>query len=248
MIFKKVVAANWKMNKHGKEAAEFFGTLKSKNLDSDKCEIIVFPPFTLLDYVVKECKLLGIKVGGQNCHFEKSGAFTGEISADMLKDIGAQYVILGHSERRTYFFETDEVINQKIKSALECNLKVVLCVGESLEIRQNKNVHEFISEQLGKGLQGLSRDDLANIIIAYEPIWAIGSGLTMKFDEANEIGRFIKDFVNDNFGCDIRVLYGGSVNAENASGFLSLENIDGALVGGASLKAESFAKIVDAAK
>ena len=247
MVFKKIVAANWKMNKTFSQAVEFFGKLKSEIANS-KCEVVIFPPFTLLDYVKKECECLNIECGAQNCHFEKSGAFTGEISADMLTDIGIRYVIIGHSERRKYFNETDEIVNKKMKRALGCKLNVVFCVGESLEVRQKGDVHKFIAEQLRKGLSGLNKKDLACVKVAYEPVWAIGSGLTITFDEADEIGHFIKNFVMSNFGCDIRVLYGGSVNAENAGGFLSLDNIDGALVGGASLDAESFAEIVNAAK
>ena len=246
MSFRKIIAANWKMNKTSGEAVEFFGTLESAIGGSNNCETIICPPFTLLDYVGKEFERLNIKLGAQNCHFEKSGAFTGEISAEMLKDVGVQYVIIGHSERRKHFFETDEIINKKVKFALTNGLKVIFCVGESAEVRQNGNVREFIFEQLKNGLSGLNKEDIDNVVIAYEPIWAIGSGITVTFDEADEIGKFIKDFVIGSFNCDVRVLYGGSVSADNVHGFLSLKNIDGALVGGASLDAKSFAKIINA--
>ena len=245
---KKIIAANWKMNKTLVETKDFFREFKSKVNAQENCEIIICPPFISLTEAANECKNTNIKIGAQNCHYESSGAFTGEISAGMLCDIGVQYVILGHSERRKYFFETDEMINKKIHKALENDLKVIFCVGESLDIREKNSVNEFIAEQINSGLKGVSKENLRNVIVAYEPIWAIGTGKAINSESACCVARFIKKCLADNFGSETAVLYGGSVKPENANEFVKSGDIDGLLVGGASLKAESFAEIIFAVR
>lgn len=245
---RKIIAANWKMNKTVSETKEFLRDFKDKIQNEDNGEIIIFPPFTSLVEVVRECKNTNIKIGAQNCYYENSGAFTGEISAEMVRDVGAEYVILGHSERRKYFLETDDIVNKKVHKALENELKIIFCVGESLEIRENGDVKEFIGRQIKNGLKGVSKDDLKNITVAYEPIWAIGTGKAISVGVADDMAKFIKKCLADNFGAKTAVLYGGSVKPSNASDFINSENIDGLLVGGASLDAESFAEIVFAAR
>ena len=236
------------MNKTITETKNFFHDFKRRVRAADSCELIIFPPFLSIAEAVNECKNTDIKIGAQNCYYEKFGAFTGEISPEMVRDIGADYVILGHSERRKYFGETDEIINRKIHQALENNLKVIFCVGESLEIRESGNVNEFIENQVKNGLKDIAKENLKNIAVAYEPIWAIGTGKAINTESADDVAKFIKKCLADNFGSDTAVLYGGSVKPSNAAEFVKSENIDGLLVGGASLDAESFAEIVFAAK
>lgn len=248
MQTKKIMAANWKMNKTIGETKDFFHDLKHKFQTEFDCEVVIFPPFTSLLCAVEECENTSIKIGAQNCHHESSGAFTGEISAEMLHDIGARYVILGHSERRKYFCETDEIINKKIYKALENNLKIIFCVGESLEIRENGNVNDWIEGQIKNSLKGILKENLKNIAVAYEPIWAIGTGKAINAESADDMGKFIKKCLADNFGSETAVLYGGSVKPSNASEFIKSGNIDGLLVGGASLSADSFAEIVFSAR
>lgn len=245
---KKIIAANWKMNKTIGETKDFFCDFRGRIQNAKDCEIIVAPPFIALAEAVRECENMDIKIGAQNCHYENSGAFTGEISAEMLCDIGVQYVILGHSERRKYFCETDEIINKKIHKALENGLKVIFCVGESLEIRENGSVNEFIAGQIKNGLKGITKEHLSDIIIAYEPIWAIGTGKAINAESADCVAKFIKKCLADSFGSETAVLYGGSVKPSNAGEFLKTDDIDGLLVGGASLDAESFAEIVFSAR
>ncbi|MBR2578582.1 MAG: triose-phosphate isomerase [Clostridia bacterium] len=245
---KKIIAANWKMNKTVSETKDFLRDFKGKIQNEDNCEIIVFPPFTSLVDAVRVCENTNIRIGAQNCHCESSGAFTGEVSAEMVRDIAVDYVICGHSERRKYFFETDEIVNKKIHRALENNLKVIFCVGESLEIRENGKVNEWIAGQIKNGLKGISKENLKNITVAYEPIWAIGTGKAINTESADGVAEFIKKCLADNFGAKTAVLYGGSVKPSNASDFINSKNIDGLLVGGASLDAESFAEIVFAAR
>ncbi len=248
MPMKKIIAANWKMNKTVSETKDFLRDFKDKIRNEDNCEIIVFPPFISLLDAVRECENTNIKIGAQNCHCESSGAFTGEVSAEMVRDIAVDYVICGHSERRKYFFETDEIINKKIHRALENNLKVIFCVGESLEIRENGKVNEWIEGQIKNGLKDIPKENLKNITVAYEPIWAIGTGKAINTESADDVAEFIKKCLADNFGAKTAVLYGGSVKPSNASDFINSKNIDGLLVGGASLDAESFAEIVFAAR
>ena len=242
---KKIIAANWKMNKTISETKSFFHNFRNQSsLLAEGCEIIIFPPFTSIVEAVRECENTDIKIGAQNCHYESSGAFTGEISAEMIRDIGAEYVILGHSERRKYFCETDEIINKKIHKALKNSLKVIFCVGESFETRKNGKVNEWIERQIKNGLKGLSKENFKNIVIAYEPIWAIGTGKAINAESADEVVKFIKKYLADNFDSESVILYGGSVKSDNVREFMGLEDIGGLLVGGASLSAESFAEII----
>lgn len=249
---RKVIAGNWKMHNDLKESEDLIKSLikllDSKNL---KCDVIVCPPYTSLSEASKLIAGSEIKLGSQNMHFENKGAFTGEISAQMLKSVGCEYVILGHSERRTIFNESDEVINKKIKKALEEGLKPIFCVGELLEEREAGITNDVVKRQILKGLEGISAEDMKNVIIAYEPVWAIGTGKTATPDQAQEVHEFIRDLIEIGFSAAIAnkliIQYGGSVKPENAAELLSQRDIDGALVGGACLKADSFHKIIMAA-
>ena len=243
-----VVAGNWKMNKNLSEGVNLISELKNelsgKKLNAD---VIVCPPFVSLDTAKELVKDSVIGLGAQNMHFEESGAFTGEISADMLKSVGCTYVILGHSERRTIFNESDEVINKKVKKALAEGLKPIFCFGETLEEREGGITNKIVEEQIRGGLEGLSKTDMDNVILAYEPVWAIGTGKTATPDQAQEVHAFIRNLLTDLFGSEVSektvIQYGGSVKPENAKELLSQKDIDGALVGGACLKADSFAAI-----
>ncbi len=236
-----ILAGNWKMHKLIGEGKELVSCLEEK-FQGSKLRVIVFPPFTALSEISKTAEK--IKVGAQNMHFEEQGAFTGEISPLMLKDAGGEYVILGHSERRNIFKETDELINKKVHSALKHNIKVVLCVGEKLEERQNEKTNEVIENELSKNLAGLKKEDMENIIIAYEPIWAIGTGVSAKPEEVDEVHKFIRNSLDKMFGKntggDVTILYGGSVKPANVESLAKMQNIDGGLIGGASLKCDSF--------
>ena len=249
---KNVIAGNWKMNNDLKESEKLIVELKNL-LQNEKpnCDIIVCPPFTSLLEASKLLKGSSIKLGAQNMHFEESGAFTGEISASMLKSAGCEYVILGHSERRHIFGESDEVINKKIKKALSTGLKPIFCVGELLEERENGTTNDVVKRQVLKGLDGISADDMKNIIIAYEPVWAIGTGKTASPAQAQEVHEFIRDLIEIDYSLevanDLVIQYGGSVKPDNAKELLSQKDIDGALVGGACLKADSFIGIIKGA-
>jgi triosephosphate isomerase len=211
-------------------------------------DILVCPPFTALKSVYDLIKGSNIKLGAQNVHWEMKGAFTGEISPLMLKDVGCEYVIIGHSERREYFKETDDIINKKIFAALKVGLKPIVCIGEKLEERESGVTEKVLEQQITEGLKGLSNEDMENITIAYEPVWAIGTGKTATPEIANTTQSFIrnkiKEIFNENIAEKVRILYGGSVKADNAKALLEQEHIDGALVGGASLDAENFIKII----
>jgi len=241
-----LIAGNWKMYKTIPEAFDLVRELKELVKDVNDRDILVCPPFTALYPVFKELEGSNIVLGGQNMYFEEQGAFTGEISPLMLKNAGCSYVILGHSERRHIFGETDELINKKVLSAVNHGLIPILCVGELLEEREAGKTQEVVEKQVREGLKGIDED--AEFVIAYEPVWAIGTGKTATPELAEEVHFFIRQILSDMFGNEkansVRILYGGSVKPENAAGLLNMENIDGALVGGASLKAESFAKIV----
>ena len=247
---KAVIAGNWKMNKNRKEAVELINNIKPL-VQNAECEVIVCVPFTDLESALSATAGSNIKVGAQNCHFAASGAFTGEISADMLTEMGVEYVIIGHSERRQYFGETDATVNKRTLAALSNGLKVILCVGESLEQRELGITGEICSMQTKIALSGVSADDLKNIIIAYEPVWAIGTGKTATAEQAEESCAIIRDAVASLYGNDaaqaLTIQYGGSMNASNAAELLSKTNVDGGLIGGASLKAPDFAAIVSAA-
>jgi triosephosphate isomerase len=248
---RKVIAGNWKMNSDLKETQNLLSKLSSGlSMDNLNCDVIVCPPFTSLAEAYSLLKDTKIKIGAQNMYFEASGAFTGEISANMLKSIGCEYVILGHSERRAIFGESDDLINKKIKKAIESGLKPIFCVGELLEERESGITEKIIEKQIKSGLDGRSSEEMSKIIIAYEPVWAIGTGKTASPAQAQEVHQFIRNLIDEKFGASISsniiIQYGGSVNANNASELLFQKDIDGALVGGASLKADSFIGIIQA--
>ncbi|MCI5970666.1 MAG: triose-phosphate isomerase [Clostridia bacterium] len=246
---RKIVAAgNWKMNKTPSQTLELINELKPL-VENSKNDVIICVPFTSLYTAVEACKGTKIKVGAQNMHFEESGAFTGEIAPDMLTEIGVEYVVIGHSERRQYFAETDETVNKKVKKAFEHNLKPIICVGESLEQREMGITFELVAMQTKIALLGLTKEQVKDVIIAYEPIWAIGTGKTATSDQAQEVCKKIRDTVAEVFGKDVAdevtIQYGGSVNAKNAAELFAKEDIDGGLVGGASLKANDFSIIAN---
>ena len=234
------------MNKTPKEAAAFCKLMKDKAA-SEQAEVVFCVPFVDLYPVVEELKGSGIGVGAENMHFEESGAYTGEVSAEMLKEIGVGYVILGHSERRQYFGETDVMVNKKVKKALETGIVPILCCGETLEQREAGITIEWVRIQIKCGLSGIAAEDMKNVVIAYEPIWAIGTGKTATAEQAQEVCHAIRVVLEELYGKEVseavRIQYGGSVNGKNAAELFAMEDIDGGLVGGASLK-EEFASIV----
>ena len=244
---KKVIAGNWKMNKTAKEAAEFVKALIPRVADV-QADVVVGAPFVCLPDVVKAAAGSNIKVAAQNMHWEEKGAFTGEVSGLMLKDLGVEYVIIGHSERRQYFAETDETVNRKVHAALKYGLKPIVCVGESLTQREQGVTAELVSYQVKIALLGLTAEQVKDVIIAYEPIWAIGTGKTATNEQANEVCIIIRNTIKSLYGEEtaeaIRIQYGGSVTAANAEGLFSMSDIDGGLVGGASLKLDDFEKVV----
>lgn len=247
---KPFIAGNWKMNKTIEEAKGLVRDIKGKLNDSDleKVDAAICVPAISLSEVKSILKDTNIKLGAQNMHWEESGAFTGEISPLMLKELGVDYCIIGHSERREYFCETDETVNKKIKSAIEHNIKPIFCVGESLEQRDAGNEKKIIESQILKGLESISERDMEDIVIAYEPIWAIGTGKTASKEQANDMCGFIRDTLKEEYGRDVSdkviIQYGGSVKPENVSEIMNESDIDGALVGGASLDADNFVKLV----
>lgn len=249
---KKVIAGNWKMNNDLYGTINLISDLKKelneKNVEAD---VIICPPFTSLETASTLLKDSTIKLGAQNMYLEESGAFTGEVSVSMLKSVGCEYVILGHSERRTIFSEGDQVINKKIKTAIKFGLKPIFCIGETLEEREKGITFKVVETQVQNGLKDLSESDLSNLIIAYEPVWAIGTGRNATPQQAQEVHQFIRGLISKlyspNFARQLVIQYGGSVKADNAKELLSQPDIDGALVGGACLNADSFAKIINAA-
>lgn len=245
---KKIIAGNWKMNTTATEGKVFIEKLLQKKL-SEKVDIVVCVPFTHLCSVGKMLKGSSMKLGAQNMYFDENGAYTGEISPLMLLDLGVEYVILGHSERRSLFQEDDELINRKLQSALTHGLKPILCVGENLEERETGKVQKVLSYQLRKGFDNLSRQEASQVVIAYEPIWAIGTGKTASDEEAEETISFIRktmgEMYDSEFSENIRIQYGGSVKPSNIKGLMNMKNIDGALVGGASLNVEDFEQLVN---
>ncbi len=244
---KAIIAGNWKMNKTPDEARALVEELIPLVADAE-CDVVVCPPFVDLCPVSKAIKGTNIHLGAQNIHWAKSGAFTGEISADMLKKFGVEYAIVGHSERRQYFGETDATVNMRAKAALENGITPIICVGESLEQRERGETDEFVASQVRGALEGISADDARRIVIAYEPIWAIGTGRTATAEMAEETITVIRKTLRSIFGNDaaetVRIQYGGSMNPQNAASLMAMENIDGGLIGGASLKAEDFSKVV----
>ena len=249
-VRKAVIAGNWKMNKTRPEAKELIEAIKPL-AENACCEVVVCVPFTNLETAVNAVKGTNIRVGAQNCHFEKSGAFTGEISADMLVELGVEYVILGHSERRQYFGETDETVNKRLKAALAAGLKPIVCVGELLWERECGITEEVLGKQCKLDFFGISPDDMRKTVIAYEPVWAIGTGRTATAEQAQEACKYIRGVIASIFGAEVAeavtVQYGGSMNAKNAAELLSKVDVDGGLIGGASLKAPDFGEIIKAA-
>ena len=244
---KKIIAGNWKMNKNHNEAVELINSLKS-GIDTDKSDVVVCVPFVDLASVSEAIKGTNINLGAQNMHFEESGAYTGEIAPSMLKELGVKYVIIGHSERRAYFGETDEIVNKKVKKALEHNIVPILCVGESLEERELDITIELVRIQVKKAFAGISKEDAKKVVIAYEPIWAIGTGKVATKEQAEEVCKEVRKVVAEVYGQEvadvIRIQYGGSVTGDSANELFNMPNIDGGLVGGASLK-EDFIKVVN---
>jgi triosephosphate isomerase len=243
-----IIAGNWKMNTVIEGAKTLVEDLKARVRDATNVEIVVCPPFITLTTVRDVIEGSNIALGAQNMYWEKSGAFTGEVSAPMLKSVGCTYVIIGHSERRAYFYETDETVNKKIFAGLAEGLQPIVCVGETLEEREKNETFDVIKRQITGGLAGLSTDQMASVVIAYEPVWAIGTGKTATPDQAQEVHAFIRKLLIEMFGEataeSTRIQYGGSVKPENISTLMGQADIDGALVGGASLKADSFEKII----
>ena len=245
---KKIIAGNWKMNKTAKEAKKLIKELIPL-VEKSKADVVICTPFTALYDAVRLTKGTNIAVGAQNIHFEEKGAYTGEVSADMLVDIGVKYVIIGHSERRQYFGDTDETVNLKLKTALSKGLIPIVCCGGSLQQRELGVTNELIRTQIKAAFAGVEKEQAKNVIIAYEPIWAIGTGKTATSEQANDACRVIRcvieEMYNKSTADSIRIQYGGSMNASNAAELLSKPDIDGGLIGGASLKADEFSKIVN---
>jgi len=249
---KRIVAGNWKMNTDLHGGYQLMKEIVSlvREADLEQCEIMIFPSFIHLKTFDNTINGSGIVLGAQNCHFAPSGAYTGEISLEMLKSIPVKYVLIGHSERRQYFAETNESVAQKTKAAVEQEVHAIVCVGETLEERQSEKHFEVVGLQVRTALEGLSAQELQSIVIAYEPVWAIGTGLTASADQAQEMHAYIRGLVQESHGSPaaeaIRILYGGSVKPANATELFSQADIDGGLIGGASLKAEDFLGIIRA--
>ncbi len=245
---RRIIAGNWKMNKITAEAIELANGLKRELFKIEDVGIILCPPFTALEEVSEIVYESNIGLGAQNMHWEESGAFTGEISPIMLKDLGCAYVILGHSERRQYFNETNEIVNRKTRAALKSGLTPIVCVGETLEQRETGKTFEVIEDHVYNSLAELTEEEMAKVIIAYEPVWAIGTGKTATPDQAQEVHHFIRGLLkkrfSDELGEGIIILYGGSVKPSNTKELIEQKDIDGALVGGASLDIKSFSEIV----
>lgn len=247
---KIVIAGNWKMNQTPAQTTQLLNEIKPLVTDAC-CDIIVCVPYIDLHAALQATEGTNIRVGAENCHWEQRGAFTGEISASMLSSIGVEYVIIGHSERRTYFGETDITVQKRVRAALDEKLKVILCVGEYLEQREQGITEELISMQVKIALGGVSEEKLERIIIAYEPVWAIGTGKTATAEQANAVCALIRhtiaELYNQNLANAMTIQYGGSMNAKNARELLTQPDVDGGLIGGASLKASEFSAIVNAA-
>ena len=247
-----IIAGNWKMNKTVKEAIELVGGLKNQLKDFRDVDIVICPPFTGLAEVAKIIKGTNIQLGAQDLHQEDSGAYTGEISPVMLKELGCRYVIIGHSERRLYFGETNESVNQKAKAALKHNLVPIVCVGERLQQREKGETFEVIKDHVQNGLKDISLEEIKRVVIAYEPVWAIGTGITATPEQAQEAHSFIRNLLKQTYNEEVATLvpiqYGGSVKPDNIKDLMAKGDVDGALVGGASLELDSFVKIVKSAK
>jgi triosephosphate isomerase len=248
---KPLVAGNWKMNNTAAEAAALCKVLTRLLANAKGVDVVICPPFTALAMAGSVISGTNIVLGAQNMHWEKSGAFTGEVSSAMLRDLYCHYVILGHSERRTLFGETDEIVNRKVRTALASNLRPIVCIGETLDQRKSNKTEEVIRLQCQNSLKDLDAASFGNMILAYEPIWAIGTGMTATPQQAQDVHRLIRQLVQDQTDAktasSLRILYGGSVKANNAAELFHQPDIDGGLIGGASLDAESFVAIVNAA-
>lgn len=247
---KKIIAGNWKMNKLAGDGARFVMNIREDVPSEDLVDTVICAPFIHLPFLTEAAREYPIKIGAQNMHFEDSGAYTGEVSPEMIKDIRVDYVIIGHSERRQYFNETDETVNKKVHAALKHELNPIVCVGESLEQRENGETKSFVETQVKRALEGLTAEQVKTIVIAYEPIWAIGTGKTASSEDANDVCKHIREVVENLYSKEVaeavRIQYGGSVKPDNIKELLSMSDIDGALVGGASLERESFLQLVEA--
>jgi triosephosphate isomerase len=243
-----LIAGNWKMNNNCAESIELVSQLKDMLADTTEIDMVVAPPFTALGAVAAVLKGSSLALAAQHVFWEESGAFTGEISTALLNEVGCRYVIIGHSERRQYFSETDETVNKRLKAALKASLIPIVCIGETLAEREAEKTLTVIEQQLTGGLQGLSLEEMATVVIAYEPVWAIGTGKTATPDQAQEVHHFIRDLIaricSKEIAGSTRILYGGSVKPDNVDQLMAQLDIDGALVGGASLKADAFTRIV----
>ena len=248
---KVIIAGNWKLNKTPREAIALVEELKREVVDINGVDIVVCPPFTALDIVSESILETNIALGAQNLYWQDSGAFTGEVSAPMLKDLGVQFVIIGHSERRQFFGETNETVNQRIHAALTHHLTPIVCIGENLAEREANKTFDVIKHQCEGSLANLTTDEIRQIVLAYEPLWAIGTGKTATPEQAQEVHAFIRQLLGKLFNTDVaqsvRIQYGGSVTPQNIAALMAQPDIDGALVGGASLKASSFAAIIKSA-
>ena len=244
---KPIIAGNWKMHKTIAEALEFVNEVKDR-VNNENVDAVICAPFTLLKDLKEATKGTNIKIGAQNMHFEEKGAFTGEISPLMLKELDMDYVVIGHSERRQYFNETDETVNKKVLKALEVGIDPILCVGETLEEREAGNTKDVCKVQVEKALENVSKEDLAKVVIAYEPVWAIGTGKTATSEDANDVIAYIREVVANLYGelaNEVRIQYGGSVKPSNVAEIMNQSDIDGALVGGASLEANDYVELVN---
>jgi triosephosphate isomerase len=245
---KVIIAGNWKLNKTSREAVELVTALKRELVDVNAIDIVVCPPFTALTEVSDLLTESNIDLGAQNLYWDDAGAFTGEVSAPMLKEAGCKYVIIGHSERRQFFAETNETVNKRIKAALKHKLIPIVCVGENLQEREANKTFDVVRNHIEGSLAGFSKDEIKDMVVAYEPVWAIGTGKTATSAQAQEVHHYIRGLLEKMAGADVaeavRIQYGGSVKPENTAELISQDDIDGALVGGASLKADSFSAIV----
>ena len=243
-----IITGNWKMYKTIDESIELVNLLKRSVVDINDVEIVVCPPFTSLSDVREAIMDTNIKLGAQDCYWDKEGAFTGEVSCPMLKSAGCEYVIIGHSERRQFFGETNGTVNKKAKAALKEGLKPIICVGEKIDERLAGRTFDVVKDHVVNSLSGLTKDDMAKIVIAYEPVWAIGTGVVATKEQAEEVHKYIRGLLKDMFDADtagsVRIQYGGSVKPDNIRELIAEEDVDGALVGGASLKADSFTNII----
>ncbi len=248
---KKIAAANWKMNLTPAQGVELIAALKAGVTGPVACEVVIAPPFTHLPAVIGALDGTGFHTAAQHCHPEKNGAFTGEISVGMLKSLGVTHVIVGHSERRQLFHETDDFIRMKVDAILDAGLVAIFCCGESLDIREAGNQNEYVRQQLDRALFHLEADQWSNVVIAYEPVWAIGTGVTASPDQAQEMHAYLRQTIaaqySEAMADKVRILYGGSVKADNAAELFGQPDVDGGLVGGASLDADAFATIIEAA-